>query len=86
LSEADDEEEDPEENLESSRRKPEIEVESGKPSTTRATSGSKNLIDTRKEVPKGPKAVMNLASTDKVHLDTGASKDEVELLDVAKEV
>jgi hypothetical protein len=84
LSEVDDEEEDPEENLESSRRKPEKEAEFRKPLTTRATSGSGNMIDTRKEVPKGPKAVVDLANPDKVHLDKGASKDEVELPDVAK--
>jgi hypothetical protein len=86
LSEADDEEEDLEENLENSRRKPEKEAESGKPSTPEATSGSRNLIDTPKEVPKGHKAVIDLANPDKVHLDKGASKVEVELPDVAKEV
>jgi hypothetical protein len=40
----------------------------------------------RKEVPKGSKTIVDLSNPDKVHIDTGASKEEVKLLDVAKEV
>ena len=97
-SEADDEEEDLEERPGTSKRKPKKEVESGKPSTskvpdesgeqpvTKETAGTGNLIDTRKEVQKGPKAARDLSNPDKVHLDKGTSKEEAALPDVADEV
>jgi hypothetical protein len=62
------------------------EVESKKIATSGTPSGFGNMIDVRKEVPKGSKPVVDLTNLDKVHIDTGASKGKVKLLDVAKEV
>ena len=87
--------EDLEERPGTSRGKPEKEVESGKPSTskvsdesgeppaTKGTTETGNRIDTRKE---GGKAARDLSNPDKVHLDKGTSKEEVALPDVAGEV
>ena len=82
--------EDLEERPETSRRKPEKKVESGKPSKVSDESGEPpgttetgNRIDTRK---KEGKAARDLSNPDKVHLDKGTSREEVALPDVTGEV